>query len=111
MHQHVAYTDVQLAVVDVSSCKRYATHILNKKKLELKFKKKKNLGGDEAGAIEVNIRQQHTSAYVSIRQHTSAYASSIRQQHTSAYVSIHQHTSCHYRYACPGAIQELRDVC
>jgi hypothetical protein len=32
----------------------------------------------------------HTSAYVSIRQHTSAYVS-IRQ-HTSAYVSIRQHT-------------------
>jgi hypothetical protein len=33
----------------------------------------------------------HTSAYVSIRQHTSAYVS-IRQ-HTSAYVSIRQHAS------------------
>jgi hypothetical protein len=33
---------------------------------------------------------EHTSAYVSIRQHTSAYAS-IRQ-HTSAYASIRQHT-------------------
>ncbi len=55
----------------------------------------------------VSIRQ-HTSeyvigrhdgddpAYVSIRQHTSAYVS-IRQ-HTSAYVSIRQHTSA---YECP----------
>jgi hypothetical protein len=32
---------------------------------------------------------QHTSAYVSIRQHTSAYVST----HTPAYVSIRQHTS------------------
>jgi hypothetical protein len=98
MHQHVAYTDVQLAVVDVSSCKQYATHILNNKKLELKFKKKKMHGGDEAGAIEVSIRQQHTSAYVSIRQHMpAAYACSIRQ-HTSAYVSIRQHMPA--AYAC-----------
>ncbi len=35
----------------------------------------------------------HTSAYISIRQHTSAYVS-IRQ-HTSAYVSIRQHTSAY----------------
>jgi hypothetical protein len=57
---------------------------------------------------------QHTSASVSIRQHTSAYACrsctaqsrilssayvSIRQ-HTSAYVSIRQHTSA---YVCLGA--------
>jgi hypothetical protein len=40
----------------------------------------------------VSIRQ-HTSADVSIRQHTSAYVS--RRQHTSAYVSIRQHTSAY----------------
>jgi hypothetical protein len=34
------------------------------------------------------VRRQHTSAYVSIRQHTS-----VRRQHTSAYVSIRQLTS------------------
>ncbi len=32
---------------------------------------------------------QHTSAYVSIRQHTTAY---VIRQHTSAYVSIRQHS-------------------
>jgi hypothetical protein len=42
------------------------------------------------------VLPKHTSAYVSIRQHTSAYAllrcsQSIRQL-TSAYVSIRQHT-------------------
>ena len=53
----------------------------------------------------VHTAPQHTSAYVSIRQHTSAaYGSSIRQhtpayvnskcQHTSAYVSIRQRTCC-----------------
>jgi hypothetical protein len=39
--------------------------------------------GSEAG--------QHTSAYVSIRQHTSSYAG----QHTSAYVILRQHTSAY----------------
>ncbi len=39
--------------------------------------------------------QQHTSAYVSIRPHTSAsqQPASASQQHTSAYVSIPPHTS------------------
>jgi hypothetical protein len=41
--------------------------------------------GEELSHTYVSIRQ-HTSAYVSIRQHTSAYVS-IRQ-HTSAYDSI-----------------------
>jgi hypothetical protein len=60
-----------------------------------------------------SIRQHASAAYVSIRQHTSAYVSqkrsssvtasscaspraayvSMRLQHTSAYVSIRQHTS------------------
>jgi hypothetical protein len=43
---------------------------------------------------------EHTSAYVSIRQHTSAYGPAVRvlrcaashTEHTSAYVSIRQHT-------------------
>jgi hypothetical protein len=44
--------------------------------------------------LSVSDSNQHTSsAYVSIRQHTSA-GFSIRQ-HTSAYVSIRQHTSAH----------------
>ncbi len=46
--------------------------------------------------------RQHTSAYVSIRQHTLAdraallqvvHAHAVRDLHTSAYVSIRQHTS------------------
>ncbi len=49
-----------------------------------------------------NVLQQagghHTSAFASIRQHTSAYVNIRRRgivirQHTSAYVSIRQHTS------------------
>ena len=41
--------------------------------------------------------RQHTSAYVSIRQHTSSHASSpcSMRQHTSAYVSIRQHASAY----------------
>jgi hypothetical protein len=41
--------------------------------------------------------RQHTSAYVSIRQHTSASAffTTCGDQHTSAYVSIRQHTSAY----------------
>ena len=102
MLQHVAYTDVQLAVVEVSSCKQYAIHMLNNKKVELKLKKNRQLWGNEAGAVQVSICQQHKSAYVSIRQHMpAAYASSIRQ-----------HTSCH---SLPIRLswwdQELRDVC
>jgi hypothetical protein len=58
MHQHIAYTDVQLAVVEVSSCKEYGIHILKNKKLELNFKKKKTRGGGEAGAIQVSIRRR-----------------------------------------------------
>ncbi len=45
---------------------------------------------------------EHTSAYVSIRQHTSAYVSiapawgaAPAAEHTSAYVSIRQHTSAY----------------
>jgi hypothetical protein len=59
--------------------------------------------------------RQHTSAYVSIRQHSSAYRYQYGQeeqdrarrgqghlfQHTSAYVSIRQHTS--------GYVQEEKD--
>ncbi len=54
-----------------------------------------------AGARSVPASRQHTSAYVSIRQHTSAYAAPLPagarsvpawRQHTSAYVSIRQHT-------------------
>ncbi len=48
----------------------------------------------------------HTSAYVIIRQHTSAYVSSIRQQHTSAYVSIRQHAS-----ACVSIRQHMHHAC
>ncbi len=55
-----------------------------------------------------SLKRQHTSAYVSIRQHTSYLRvlhppdahtppriSSLRRQHTSAYVSIRQHTSAY----------------
>ncbi len=51
------------------------------------------------------FRSANTSAYVSIRQHTSAYVSipavglgasaEATRQHTSAYVSIRQHTSAY----------------
>jgi hypothetical protein len=37
----------------------------------------------------------HASAYVSIRQHTSAYDICQFPSHTSAYVSIRQHTSAY----------------
>jgi hypothetical protein len=59
------------------------------------------------GEIKPKIRcsiRQYTSAYISIRQHTSAsaYVGNIRRdqtqnslQHTSAYVSIRQHTSAY----------------
>jgi hypothetical protein len=39
----------------------------------------------------VHSRHNLQSAYVSIRQHTSACV--CMRQHTSAYVSMHQHTS------------------
>ncbi len=42
---------------------------------------------------------QHTSAYVSIRQHTSASSSEALSQHTSEYVSIRQHPSASYSEA------------
>jgi hypothetical protein len=51
--------------------------------------------------IEVEVEPvQHTSTYVSIRQHTSAYGVLVEVevepvQHTSAYVSIRQHTSAY----------------
>jgi hypothetical protein len=59
--------------------------------------KKKNSGHDTAGSQEIPPHLD-TSAYVSIRQHTSACVSirqltAVRCQHTSAYVSIRQHTS------------------
>jgi hypothetical protein len=54
----------------------------------------------------VSSIRQHTSAYVSIRQHSAAFSArttarrwqvcacvSIRSQHTSAYVSIRQHSA------------------
>jgi hypothetical protein len=53
-----------------------------------------------AAAAERPPASRHTSAYVSIRQHTSAYSGPAAaaerppaSQHTSAYVSIRQHTS------------------
>ncbi len=59
--------------------------------------------GDQrlVGRAVVFTEVQHTSAYVSIRQHTSASCRSFHlgsayvsiRQHTSAYVSIRQHTS------------------
>jgi hypothetical protein len=55
----------------------------------------------------VSIRQ-HTSAYVSIRQHTSAHVS-IRQ-HTSAHVSIRQHTSLTLKYTAVGPLH-FADAC
>jgi hypothetical protein len=39
--------------------------------------------------------RQHTSAYVSTLQHTSASRASCVPTHTSAYVSIRQHTSAY----------------
>jgi isocitrate/isopropylmalate dehydrogenase len=47
--------------------------------------------------------RQHASAYVSIRQHTSAYVKAVEdqkrdlqvRQHASAYVTIRQHTSAY----------------
>jgi len=46
----------------------------------------------DAGAGALPRDLQHTSAYVSIRQHTSAYVR-MDCQHASAYVNIRQHTS------------------
>jgi hypothetical protein len=55
-----------------------------------------------AGSAYVSIRQhtsacvsirQHACACVSIREHTSAYVST--RQHTSAYVSIREHPSAY----------------
>jgi hypothetical protein len=45
-----------------------------------------------AGKVPSSCIRQHTSAYVSIRQHIAGKVpSSCIRQHTSAYVSIHQH--------------------
>ncbi len=48
---------------------------------------------------ERRLHCHHTSAYVSIRQHTSAYGRVTERRlhchHTSAYVSIRQHTSAY----------------
>jgi Ca2+-binding EF-hand superfamily protein len=46
----------------------------------------RDIDADGSGSVDFG---QHASAYVSIRQHTSAY------EHTSAYVSIRQHTSAY----------------
>jgi hypothetical protein len=47
--------------------------------------------------MHIYASRMHTSAYVSIRQHTSAYRMHIyaSRMHTSAYVSIRQHTSAY----------------
>jgi hypothetical protein len=60
---------------------------------------------EAAGTRQCLVQHLHTSAYVSIRQHTSAYVSSVdaagtrqclvQHLHTSAYVSIRQHTSAY----------------
>ncbi len=47
------------------------------------------------GNKRTHLPTKHASAYVSIRQHTSAYAYVSIRQHTSAYVSIRQHTSAY----------------
>jgi hypothetical protein len=57
------------------------------------------LGAWYLGCLVLALLSQHTSAYVSIRQHTcwdlGCLVLALLSQHTSAYVSIRQHTSAY----------------
>jgi hypothetical protein len=69
--------------------------------LSASFASRTPLPATSASAYVSVSKRQHTSAYVSIRQHTSAY------HHASAYVSIRQNTSEYAYLSLPQHLARL----